>query len=135
MLLKEILQECKHKGLTIGDYCEGWLIENGYVKNPCFGWEKLEVLKRFGLNPDMEAIPTKLVDENDYKEIKKSVVDEFGNKTGEFKLERMSFKTGKKTLAVADNFLNYLRWKKQQEKDEFIAEQILDDIGAGRVGY
>ncbi len=126
--LKDILAECKKRGYKIGDYCEGLLIEQGYIKNDCFGWEKLEVLERFGLDPNMKAIPSKLIDEVDYKETKKSETDSFGNKTGEFRIERMSFKTGKKILVASDEWLNYMRFKREQNNQELIAQQIYETI-------
>jgi len=110
--LKEILQECKSKNLKIGDYCQGYLIEKGYVKNKCFGWEKLEVLKRFNLDPNMKGVPAHQIEEIDKGK-----------------------PTGKKIWIANQNWMNYITYKKQQEKDEYIAEQIIDEIKVEDISF
>ena len=127
--LKEFLADAKIKKTTLGDICEATLIEKGYVKNECFGWEKLEVLKRFNLDPNMKGVPAHQIDEVDREIILIDEKDPFTNKKTGRKINQYVEKpTGKKIWVATKNYLDYLTYKKQQEKDEYVAEQILDEI-------
>ena len=84
-MLTDICKRAKELGITIGQESTQTLKEKGYVKNDCFGWEKLEVLKRFGLE---------------------------------------KIKTGKFVDVPADNYMDYLRYKKRIEENEDIARQM-----------
>lgn len=103
-MLKELNKKAKQLGVKFGDYCQGEMINKGYVWNDCFGWEKPEVLKQFNLDPDMEAIPSK----------------------------RFEDENGKKKNVASDNYLNYIKWKKEQDekrmRDEYIAEQQINNL-------
>ena len=114
-MLKEIQEKAKSLGITFGDQCEGDLISKGYTYNDCFGWEKTEVLQRFNLNPDMEKIPGIEIKDFDIKETKTAIKDEFGNKTGEYKLKQERVETPKIVRIPSPNWMNYLRYKKEQE--------------------
>ncbi len=40
--------------------CEIWLLENGYIYNKTFGWEKKELIEQFNLDPNMSGVPMQL---------------------------------------------------------------------------
>jgi len=88
------------------------LIENGYVYNEIFGWEKPEIIESFGLNVNMSGVPCVLRDEVEYKEEVVYIKDSFGNKTGEKMAKKYPLNTGKKVLGVSDNYLAYLQFKR-----------------------
>lgn len=100
------------------------LIKAGFVYNEVIGWEKIEIINRFGLDPDMKAIPVDgMIEEVDYKEEKKAIKDVFGKNTGEYEVYRVPIKTGKLIPRISDNFLAYKQYKKDQDKKSF-AENI-----------
>ena len=126
--LEKLKVEAKKLGVSLGDYCQGLLINKGYIFNDTFGWEKLEVLKQFNLNPDMTGILTKEMEEFEYKESKKQKTDSFGKKTGEYEIERLPVKTGKTITVASDSWLNYMAWKKEQQKIEYAKEANLQAL-------
>ena len=111
MLLKDLLT--KHQK-NISHHCQEDLIANGYIYSPVFGWERMEIIEQFGLKPDLEGVPAVLRPETDYKEVMVSDRDENGKPTGEKKVIRKWFETGKKVWGAADNYLAYLQFKKDR---------------------
>lgn len=103
---KEILAHCKANKLRIGQFCEQDLISKGYVHNDIFGWEKLEVLKRFNISPSLKAVPAKA-----WKE-----------------LDKQGRETGKDMLVPTNDWLDYTLYKKSLIKDEFIASKIKERV-------
>lgn len=126
--LMKLVAEAKKAGRSFKDHCEGILVENGNVYNDNFGWEKLEVLKKFNLNPDMKALPSKIIDDITYKESKKAVKDDYGKNTGEYKMERLPVSTGKTLIVASDDWNNYIDYKRQQDKQEFAKEQNMERL-------
>jgi len=98
--LVELAKKAKAKGLKLGDYCEGLLIERGYVYNECFGWEKLSTLKEFNLDPSMNGIPAH------------QIIDD----------------KGKKRMHPSNDWNKYRKMKRQKRLDELHAEHIYEEI-------
>jgi len=126
--IMKLVADAKKAGRSFKDHCEGTLIEKGYVKNDVFGWEKIEILEKFNLDPDMKVIPSKRVDEVNHKDSKKAVKDNFGKNTGEYKIERLPVSTGKTLLVASDNWNDYINYKRQLFKQELAKEQNMENL-------
>jgi hypothetical protein len=106
------------------DQYHNWLIDNGYIYNEVTGWEKIEVLERFKLNPEMKKIPTQTYQDYEVKQQKITERDLLGKKTGERIIEQ---KIKKETTftAPSENFLAYFNWKKNKNLQDIAqAEQM-----------
>ena len=96
---------------AFAEECRQQLISQGFIFNENYGWEKPEILEKFGLNPNMTGIPAILYDEMEYKERVVEKKDAYGKKTGEKWVEKVPYYTGKKTWGVALEWLNYKKYK------------------------
>ena len=105
-----------------GDYAREKLIEKGYVHNEVYGWEKPEILEMFGLNPNMNGVPTEAYFRTEVIEEKKDTRDAFGKKTGDRQVIRKIVNTNQVYFGPSQKFLNYKNYKKS------IDEKKLDDI-------
>ena len=124
--LKKTLKE---KGIKeVGKSCFDWLVEHGYLYSELLGWEKAEVYERFNLSPNITAVPCYYTDETDYKEKRMPITDEYGKRTGEYQMVKHQFFTGKKVLAINENYLNYMRWKKEKDINFIKQQMALDGI-------
>lgn len=115
--LNEILTKKKIAKVNMAEFgnsCAEDLIANGYIHSPVFGWERIEIIERFNLNPDLEGVPCILYPERDYKEIAVSDKDESGKPTGGKKVIRTWYETGKMFWGAVDNYLAYLQFKKDR---------------------
>ena len=112
----EMLKQFKKLGMQgNAKKAEEDLIAKGYVHNDTFGWEKMNIIEKFNLNPNMTGVPSVLVDEVDYKESKKEKRDPItGKRSGEFEIELLPVKTGKQIWVTSQNYLDYLDYKKHK---------------------
>lgn len=104
--------------------CEEWLVSNGYIYNKTFGWETIETIEKFNLNPNMKGVPrilkNKWVQKADGNQI---IKDEFGNKkkvVGDSGWERHPVE---KEWQISDNWLAYMEFKKGRDKQYEMEEQ------------
>ena len=115
--LLEIIDKFKGNEKILGDACVDELIGKGYTYNPNYGWEKMEVLKKFNLNADMLGIPSILVDELERETSYEDEKDEFtGRKTGRKVSKYKEKTTGRKIVVPTQDWLNYLEYKKQLDE-------------------
>ena len=115
--LQEILTKnslSKNNLKEFGNYCAEWLIEHGYIHSEVFGWERMEIIEQFKLDPELKGIPAVYRKEIDYKDTIKNIKDEFGKSTGEKQIVRTPYETGKMILGPADNYMAYLQFKKDR---------------------
>jgi hypothetical protein len=90
---------------------EKWFLEHGYIYNELYGWEKPEILERFGLEPNMTGVPCRYSDDVVEETKWEDERDDRGNKTGR-KVARFTSKfSGKKKLVIDQNWLNYQDFK------------------------
>jgi len=113
--LKEILQKSKDKKMRIKDYCFDWFFKHGYIYNEVIGWEQEKTFKMFNLDPNMRAVPCHYVEETDFKETRVPEKDQFGQKTGEYKVLKERVKTGKMILVPIPNYMAYKEWKDNKD--------------------
>lgn len=104
-----------------------WLVDNGYIYNPVTGWEKLEVLLRFKLNPEMKSIPTQLY--RDY-EIKTKSSYKKGAIGKQQDIEIIEEKVYKNTYyrGASANFLAYYQWKKNKNASDMAESERLREL-------
>lgn len=99
--LKMIMQEAKSKDTRIKILCEDILISKGYVHNEVFGWEKIKILEKFGINPNCKGIGA----------------------------EKYEDEKGKKKIGVSQNWLDYFDYKKslipQQLAQNYYSESLI----------
>lgn len=108
------MEKLLKNGKTIQQFaeeCRQQLISQGFIFNENYGWEKPEILEKFGLNPNMRGIPSVLCDEMEYKEKITEKRDAYGKKTGEKIVETIPHFTGKKIWGIASEWLNYKKYK------------------------
>ena len=95
--------------------CEEWLISHGYIYNRTFGWERIEIIERFNLNPDMTGVPCTL--KYKWDEIdggNKTVRDEFGNSIRVKLTAGWKRSETEKEWQISDNWLAYMNFKKNR---------------------
>lgn len=84
------------------------LIENRYIFNPVFGWEKPETLEAFQLDPNMEAIPSETRFDNDLGHSCKGPTAQWlkyqDYKTKKSKADYFEYKNSERAV---DNFESY----------------------------
>ena len=112
--LSEILNKSSQEKKRVSETSEEWMIERGYIKTEAFGWELMEILEMFGLNPNAKGIPHVLIDEVEIKETKREIKDSFGNKTGQYEVKKQVMNTGKKIWSPSQNYLDYRKYKRDQ---------------------
>ena len=106
--------------------CRNKLIMNGYIYSEAFGWEKPEILERFGLNPNEKSISSQLYDGYDYENKKSAEYDNYGKKTGNNNVIRVKIKTDQKYLACSQNYIAYKKYKEEWYR-KFDAEEANKD--------
>lgn len=126
--LKDIFIRAKKFNTTVGDVCLGDLVAKGYIYNDTFGWEKLETLKRFNLDPQMKGVPCYKAEVIERKEVKKQIKDTFGKNTGDYKIDYQEIQTGNKTLMPTQDWMNYQRWKKDELRKELAKYSDMEEI-------
>lgn len=124
--LKELLEKASKQNKRIKEVSEDWFIERGYIKTEAFGWERMEILERFGLNPNAKGVPHELIDGTEYKKdgYKKKV---FGNFNQEEETTGHFVKTGKKEWAPTQNYLLYRQFKKQ-EYENYLKQKFAQGV-------
>ena len=108
----------KHGIKEMGKFCEARNIKKGFVFNPVYGWEKPEILKSFGLNPNMDGIPSRWYKECEIKETRIAKKDDYGRKTGEYEIKKEKIDTGRWQLGASENWLVYYNWKTSKLKQQ-----------------
>lgn len=83
------------------------LLEKGYIHNDTYGWEKPEILERFGLNPNMIGVPCGYIEDVEEETKWEDERDDRGNKTGRKVPKFVKKITGKRKLVVCQEWLNY----------------------------
>lgn len=92
------------------------LISNGYIYSEVYGWEKPEILEKFGLNPNMKGVPGKEINQYSLNEKKVKEKDAWGKETGKIIIEKQKFENeDRKIIAIEDNYIKYYLWKKEEE--------------------
>lgn len=120
--LKDI-KTIKNTKLRANEY-HNWLVDNGYIYNEVTGLEKIEVLERFKLNPEMKTVPTQLYQDYEIKQQKITERDILGKKTGEKIVEQKIYKETYH-IGASENFLAYFNWKKNKNLQDIAqAEQM-----------
>ena len=124
--LREIMSKKRAVGgiKEASEWARNWLIENGYIYNPTYGWEIPENLERFGLNPNMNGVPVEECDETNSKEVKYAKKDAYGAKTGEYGIKYEKVVTGRKVLKPTQNWIDYINWKKNRAKAWYAHQNI-----------
>jgi hypothetical protein len=115
--LQEILTKnslSKNNLKEFGQTCREWLIEHGYIYSEVFGWERMEIIEQFKLDPELKGVPSVLCDDMDYKEVMEYEKDAYGQRTGEKVVKRKWFKTGKQYWGAAENYLAYMQFKRDR---------------------
>jgi hypothetical protein len=113
--VKKVLET---KGIkTAAGECETWLLEHGYIYNPVFGWEKIDLLKSFALDPNMKGIPCVLKPKWVEKETD-SFTDKYGNRVKTEKKTEYVQHPDLKEWYPSDNWLAYYDYKCRKEKEE-----------------
>lgn len=116
--IRELMSESKdYKQLA--EITKQKMLERGFVYSEAYGWEKPEILERFGLDPNMTAIPGQIYDDLDYKEVTTEEKDAYGRKTGNKFVEKVPFKTGKKVWCESERWLAYQIYKDKKSEQEY----------------
>lgn len=121
---KEIL-----KGKTkieISEYFEKKLIANGYIYNPVFGWERIEIINQFSLNPNIEGVPCSLQAKWVVAKSKK-IKDGFGNVMNNEHNTWVRSDILREYYPI-DNWLAYKEFKRKQDKSHLATEQNINNI-------
>lgn len=93
------------------------LMSKGYIYNEVYGWERPKILERFGLDPNMTAIPSKRINDYELLETKVKEKDPWGKETGRVVVNYQKIENpNRKIDVIADNWINYYEWKKEEER-------------------
>ena len=126
--IKEVLQS-GDTTLERAESCRAWLIARGYIYNEIFGWEKIDVLESFNLNPNMSGVPCEM--KGRWKEVKisKKETDEFGVRTGE-KIEMTDWKRSETELEqqITQNWMDYKKFKKERNEQRLAAKNNIEQL-------
>jgi hypothetical protein len=92
------------------------LISDGYIYSDIYGWEKPEILEKYGLNPNMKGIPAKETNQYNLTEKKIKEKDAWGKETGKIIIEKQKIENqDRKIIVIDNNFINYYLTKKEEE--------------------
>lgn len=128
--ISQVLGKMKelHKGgnySSLREQCERELERRGYIYKSEFGWEKREILERFGLL-EANGIPVEEaeISSGEYELVRSEVQDKFGN----VKIKRDRIPKKEKRYKLTQNFLDYLVYKKEQREkpvgDDWVTQAI-----------
>ena len=113
------LMRLKKSPQEMAEIAKNRFLEKGYVFNEVCGWVNPKDLEQFCLDPNMEAIPAQLYNDVDYKEVINEEKDAYGRKTGNKKVEKVPFETGKKVWCANWKWFEYAKWKENKEKSQY----------------
>lgn len=101
--LKELFNEAGSWS-GVSEKASNRLIERGYIYNEVFGWEKPETLTSFQLDPNMTAIPSETIFDNDLGHNCKGATKEWINyhnfKVAKSMSDYANFKEGQRLEAL-----------------------------------
>ena len=123
---KELLT--KQTKREISDDYEKKLIAKGYIYNEVFGWEKIDIINRFDLDPNMTGIPCSFQAEW-IKGKNRSRKDNRGNTIQAQAGEWIRSETKKKLYPI-DNWFAYMIFKKKRNIGNVVVANNMDNIVA-----